>query len=168
MREMNPPAARAAGGRRGEAEWTGDGQGTHRRRTSDGWMADGWLMAGRWAADERHSRIHLHQGGAMGMTISVTRTNHGKLVRVFTHLGKVIRDQQSALTSRTKGPPVGREVTNASPTRVDVSLVSRKLLSRILLQFRLVIKGVHLARRPIHHEEDAILRLGLEMRRLGV
>ena len=103
----------------------------------------------------------------MGMTISMTRANHGKLVRVFSHLGKVIGDQQSALTTGTKWAPIWREITHAPPARIDVSLVRRKLLSRILLQFRLVIEGVHLAWRPIHHEEDAILRLGPEMRGFG-
>lgn len=119
----------------------------------------------RRAANEGLARVHGHQGGAVGVAVGVAGVDDAEFIGVFAHVGEIVGNKEAALAAGTEFAEVGREETHLAAAGIDVIQVLGHGLARVLLQFGLIVKRVHLARRTIHHEKDAGLGPGLQQRR---
>ena len=120
----------------------------------------------RWPPDQGLPRVNLHEGRAVCMRIRVTGPHDRQLVRMFANVRKEIRNRKTALTPRLELPRGRCQEPDRSSPGVNVFLVGRHRLPGVLLEHRLRIEGIHLARSAVHQQKNAVLHLRRKVSRL--
>src|SRR5579872_6115893 len=120
----------------------------------------------RRPADENAAGVHRHERGAVRVAIGIAGADERQLVGVLPEVREVVADHQAALAAGPKLAPLRRQEALFSTAGVGELEARRKLLPRILRQRRLVVEGIDMAGRAVHHQEDHTLDAGREVGRL--
>src|SRR5262245_17743150 len=94
-------------------------------------------------------------------SVVVTTAEHRELVRVFLQVRKRIRDRDARLPAVREVDLAAEEqlLGHVGELRRNLSKTLRHFLPGELVEQRLRVERLHLARATGHHEEDDVLRL---------